>query len=151
MNKTLAYQVVLQAIQTKWNELSEAWELVKSTNQEEGKSSAGDKHETSAALVHLEMEKIAAQLQVARHQRSEVEYNRPERTQAAETVQNGSLVHTSIGWYYMITSLGKISVDGQELMVISQASPIAQAMIGKRINETFTWGKISGRIIDIHN
>lgn len=151
MNKAQAYQVVLRAIQTKCEELNEAWELIQSTNQEEGKSSAGDKHETGAALVHLEMEKIAAQVQAAQHQRSEVEYNKPDRVPMGETVQNGSLVQTTIGWYYVITSLGKLNVGNQDIWVISQASPVAQAMIGKHPNETFTWGKVSGIIVQIHH
>ncbi len=131
MKKEEVYQALLAQLQRRVGELQQAWNELLESNQQEGKSSAGDKHETAGAMVHLEMEKLAKQLDEARRQLSEVEKYNPDRMPESNQVQMGSLVQTTTGWYYLITSLGKLFVNGEVCFVLSGASPLGSLMMGK--------------------
>lgn len=131
MKKEEVYQALLAQLQGRVGELQQAWNELLESNQQEGKSSAGDKHETAGAMVHLEMEKLAKQLDEARRQLSEVEKYNPDRMPESNQVQMGSLVQTTTGWYYLITSLGKLFVNGEVCFVLSGASPLGSLMMGK--------------------
>ncbi len=131
MKKEEVYQALLAQLQGRVGELQQAWNELLESNQQEGKSSAGDKHETAGAMVHLEMEKLAKQLDEARRQLSEVEKYNPDRMPESNQVQMGSLVQTTKGWYYLITSLGKIILNGEVCFVLSGASPLGRLMMGK--------------------
>ena len=147
MKKEEVYLVLLAQLQERVGELQQAWNELLESNQQEGKSSAGDKHETAGAMVHLEMEKLAKQLEEARRQLSEVEKYNPNRMPESNQVQMGSLVQTTTGWYYLITSLGKIFVNGEVCFVLSGASPLGNLMMGKRLGETIVRENIRMQIL----
>jgi hypothetical protein len=52
-------------------------------------------------------------------------------------VQNGSLIETTMGTYFMAMGLGKVELEGQTYFIISPASPIGQAMLGKVQGDAF--------------
>jgi transcription elongation GreA/GreB family factor len=129
-------------MQVGWNELMES-------NKQEGKSSAGDKHETAAAQVHLELEKMGKQMQEHNRKVEEVERFHPSKISSTSEVRAGSLVQTNTGWFYVITSLGKLTSLSGDCFVISAASPIGQALLGKKVGETFRWNLQEGKILSI--
>ena len=136
MKKEDLYRALLSQLQERVRELQQAWNALLESNQQEGKSSAGDKHETAGAMVHLEMEKLSKQMEEARRQLSEVEKFHTDRVSGTSQVQLGSLVQTTTGWYYLITSVGKLTVNGEACYVLSGASPLGRLMIGKQQGET---------------
>jgi len=103
--------------------------------QTESKSTAGDKHETGRAMIHLEQEKLYQQLTEAQQLLTELEQIKPEQT--FETVMKGALVKTDRTTFYIAVGLGKISVGGKDFFVISSQSPIGKQMLGKRSGEHF--------------
>ena len=129
-------------MQVAWNELMES-------NKQEGKSSAGDKHETAAAQVHLELEKMGKQMQEHNRRSEEVERFNPSKISITQEVRTGSLVETNAGWFYVITSLGKLTTESGDCFIISAASPIGQALFGKKIGEAFRWNIQEGKILSI--
>ncbi len=147
MKKEEVYRALLAQLNERVGEHQQAWNELLESNQQEGKSSAGDKHETAGAMVHLEMEKLAKQLEEARRQLSEVEKYNPNRMPESNQVQMGSLVQTTTGWYYLITSLGKIFVNGEVCFVLSGASPLGNLMMGKRLGETIVRENIRMQIL----
>ncbi len=149
MKKEEVYRALLAQLQERVGELQQAWNELLESNQQEGKSSAGDKHETAGAMVHLEMEKLAKQLEEARRQLTEVEKYNPDRMSESIQVQLGSLVQTTTGWYYLITSLGKLSVNGATCYVLSGASPLGSMLIGKSCGDTLVREKLHLQIISI--
>jgi uncharacterized protein YukE len=149
MKKEEVYQALLAQLQGRVGELQQAWNELLESNQQEGKSSAGDKHETAGAMVHLEMEKLAKQLEEGRRQLSEVEKYNPDRMPESNQVQMGSLVHTTTGWYYLITSLGKIILNGEVCFVLSGASPLGSLMMTMRLGETIVRENIRMQILSI--
>jgi transcription elongation GreA/GreB family factor len=135
MKKEEVYRALLVQLQERVGELQQAWSELLESNQQEGKSSAGDKHETAGAMVHLEMEKLAKQLEEGRRQLTEVEKYHPDRITESSQVQMGSLVQTTTGWYYLITSLGKLTVNGETCFVLSGASPLGKMLMEKRVGD----------------
>lgn len=149
MKKEEVYQALLAQLQGRVGELQQAWNELLESNQQEGKSSAGDKHETAGAMVHLEMEKLAKQLDEARRQLSEVEKCNPDRMPESNQVQMGSLVYTTTGWYYLITSLGKIILNGEVCFVLSGASPLGSLMMGKGLGDEINREGFKTKILSV--
>lgn len=86
----------------------------------EGKSSAGDKHETARTMAQLEQEKLGKQLNELLQQRSVLEKN------------NGLLLQTSRGILFVCIALGRIEVEGKTIMVLSPQSPLGALLSGKK-------------------
>jgi transcription elongation GreA/GreB family factor len=79
----------------------------------------------------------------------EVERFHPSKISSTSEVRAGSLVQTNTGWFYVITSLGKLTSQSGDCFVISAASPIGQALLGKKVGETFRWNLQEGKILSI--
>jgi len=135
MNKTEVYEALVKLIQERGAEMQLAWNELMESNKQEGKSSAGDKHETAAAQVHLELEKMGKQMQEHNRRVEEVERFHPLKISSSSEVRAGSLVETNTGWLYVITSLGKLTTTSGDCFIISAASPIGQALLGKQVGE----------------
>ncbi len=149
MNKTEIYEAVVKVIQERGAEMQVAWNELMESNKQEGKSSAGDKHETAAAQVHLELEKMGKQMQEHNKRVEEVERFHPTKISSTSEVRAGSLVETNTGWFYVITSLGKLTTQAGDCFVISAASPIGQALLGKKVGEAFRWNLQEGKILSV--
>jgi len=149
MNKVEVYAALVKVIQERGAEMQEAWNELMESNKQEGKSSAGDKHETAAAQVHLELEKMGKQMQEHNRRVEEVEGFHPSKISSTSEVRAGSLVETNAGWFYIITSLGKLTTPSGDCYIISAASPIGQALIGKQVGEDFQWNGRTGKVVQI--
>ena len=149
MNKVEIYESLVKVIQERGAEMQVGWNELMESNKQEGKSSAGDKHETAAAQVHLELEKMGKQMQEHNRKVEEVERFHPSKISSTSEVRAGSLVQTNTGWFYVITSLGKLTSLSGDCFVISAASPIGQALLGKKVGETFRWNLQEGKILSI--
>jgi transcription elongation GreA/GreB family factor len=149
MNKTEIYEAVVKVIQDRGAEMQVAWNELMESNKQEGKSSAGDKHETSAAQVHLELEKMGKQMQEHNRKVEEVERFHPSKNSSTSEVRAGSLVETNTGCFYVITSLGKLTTTSGDCFVISAASPIGQALLGKQVGESFRWNLQEVKILSV--
>ncbi len=113
----------------------------------ETKSSAGDKYETSRSMINLEKEKIAESLLELIKKKQALSHIDPDNT--LRKVQQGSLVETKNGLFFVSTSLGKVIVGGNEIFVISPVSPIAQVMLDLKSGDSFEFNKIKNSIIDV--
>jgi transcription elongation GreA/GreB family factor len=149
MNKTEVYEAVVKVIQERGAEMQVAWNELMESNKQEGKSSAGDKHETAAAQVHLELEKMGKQMQEHNRKVEEVERFHPTKISSTSEVRAGSLVETNTGCFYVITSLGKLTTTSGDCFVISAASPIGQALLGKQVGESFRWNLQEVKILSV--
>ena len=100
----------------------------------EGSSSAGDKHNTEAAMLHLEQEKKAQRLSYAIKNLALLEQLNPE--QKLELICPGALAKTNKGLFYFAGPIGKVLVDQQEIMVLSVASPIGRVLSKMKVGES---------------
>lgn len=103
---------------------------VSESSNSESKSSAGDKHETSKAMMQLEIEKLGTQLKDAEGQLAEFE--KINFTKNFQSIEQGCLVETNKGYFLIASSIGKIMVDEKTVFVISGKSPLAIAFLGKQ-------------------
>ena len=61
----------------------------------------------------------------------------------------GSLVNTDKGWLYISIPLGKVKIEGFEMMVISLASPIGQALQNKTESESLSFNGMKWDVINV--
>ena len=146
MKKEEIHNRLLHELTSSRDRLQQAWKDLLESNQQEGKSSAGDKHETGAAMIHLEMEQLGKQLEELKKQVEEVVRLSPENVNILGRVAMGSLVETNAGLYYMITGYGRLGVQDKDVLVIGAASPMGKVLMGKVSGERFEWGKVMGVI-----
>jgi hypothetical protein len=101
------------------------------------KSSAGDKHETSRAMIQIELENIQKQLNNNLNLRQELERINVDRT--FKQVENGCLVQTDLGNYFITIGLGKVELQQQTYFVISLDSPIGLKLKDKKVGDEISF------------
>ncbi len=114
-----------------------------SANSEQ-KSTAGDKHDTARAMAQFEQEKLSKQL--SEQLKLKEMLFRINVSAASPEVRIGSLVRCSNGLFFIGIGLGKIQVATGAVFCVSTASPIGQALIGKKEGEQFS---VNGRSFSI--
>ncbi len=112
------------------------------------KSSAGDKHETSRALMQLEQEKLQNQLAILQQQKEELLKINSEQTH--DSVRFGSIVQSESETFFISIAFGKIMVDSTTIFLISPQSPLGNAMIGKKKKDIIEFNKRNYTIKEIH-
>lgn len=121
---------------------------LKESLSSELKSTAGDKHDTSRAMIHLEQEKI-------QHKFSEIQLqlNQLKRIREVgnkETIGFGSLISTSNELFLIGIGLGKQIINGRIIYCVGMESPIGKLLQGKCLNEHFIFNGINQEIKAIH-
>jgi transcription elongation GreA/GreB family factor len=96
-------------------------------------STAGDKHNTSRAMMHLEIEKVQKQIhQLKVHQQT---ISRISLEKKFSEVGFGSLVSTNNGWLFFSIPVGSVKIQKESIQCVSAVSPIGQALKGKKSGE----------------
>lgn len=98
----------------------------------ETKGSAGDKHETGRAMMHLENEMNSKQLGDRLKLLNVLEMIRA--GEKHEVAQLGSLVKTTLGSYYLSIGIGKVEIEGDAFLIISPSSPIGALLMNTRVD-----------------
>lgn len=110
------------------------------------KSSMGDKYETGREMLQQEINNLQRQLNEILNQQAIVQKINEE---SSSKVQNGALVKTDKGLFYISVSLGELVCDNQKIMTVSVESPLVKAMYGKKAGETFAINNIQQKIENI--
>lgn len=126
--KTLKYKISAK-IRTFENLIAET-----RASSNDTKSSMGDKYETGREMLQQEINNIQRQLNETLNQQN---FLQKLNTETCTKVQNGALVKTDKGLFYISVSLGEIVFEGKKIMTISSESPLAKAMFGKQAGEKF--------------
>lgn len=111
------------------------------------KSTAGDKHETSRAMAQLDQEKLGKQILELQQQRNQL-LSIGEK-QASLSVEVGSLVETSMGWFFVGIPLGQLKIGTSTLFCLSVLAPLGQLLFGKMEKDVFDFNGIKVEIISI--
>jgi len=119
-----------------------------SANAEE-KSSAGDKYETGRAMMQIERDKAAEQLNEALKLKQVLD--QINNTEArGEVVTLGSVVVSSTPpHFYVAISAGKIIVDGTEYIALAPQSPMGKSLLNLKVNDTFVYNKKTCTVVEI--
>ncbi len=131
--KKLLQQKCVESIEQRMVNANEAIEMARQSANEEGKSSAGDKHETGRAMAQLEQEKAGKQLSELQTQLGILKRLNSEIVSTA--VGLGSLVNTNSGHFYLAVAVGKIRVADNDYFAVSVNSPVGIALLGKKVGD----------------
>jgi predicted aspartyl protease len=132
--KEKVYAACLQLLNTKIQGLQSTLQDLAEGAISDGKSSAGDKHETARAMMQLEQEKISRKLDEVLVQKTILE--KIDWTIKSIQIIKGSLIKTNKGYLFLSVALGKITIDGVDIIVLSPQSPLGLKLIGLPVNST---------------
>ena len=147
INKKIIYDDLLQNLNEKLNSIEFLFISAIESRNSNSKSSAGDKHETSRAKIQLEIDNYLKQklniidkLKVL----GAIDIN-----QKNIKVENGALVETNVGFFFIAIGLGRWTVNSEQVFVISLASPIGKLMKDKVVSSSFTFRNLNYKITKI--
>ena len=137
------FQILSERIDSLRQQLHELVEGAKN----DSKSTAGDKHETARAMMQIEQEKLSNQLNLLLQQ--EQALKRLDPNVKSEVIVNGSLVKTDRGMIFIGVALGKIKVEGADVMCLTMQSPLGLKMNGKRSEEKVEMNGIIYHLLEV--
>lgn len=127
---------ILQRINTAETALQQSQEA----SNDDTKSSAGDKFETTREMMQQDIARTK-NLLFDGQQNLQLLTSLETVPPAGDTIRNGALVYTSKGIFYISISAGQVKVDDQIVFAISAASPIGKLLIGKKVAEVFSFNQ----------
>lgn len=122
-------------------------EALSNSLQGETKSSAGDKHETTRALMNLEQEKLRGQLKEQLLMQDNLE--KINFTQSTASVIPGSMISTDKGCFLLCIALGKVLFEKETYFVLSSQSPLGMSMLGKKAGDIAAVNGVKYKIIKV--
>lgn len=135
-----------QVIQYKITLLSDA--ISELNDGGEGKSSAGDKHETTKAMAHIEQEKLSKQLLEWKNQNDLI--HKIDAGKENQTAGLGTLVETNRGNFFLACNLGKLIIDDQDIIIISLQSPLGEQFLKCKEGEQFDFNNTRYQILKLY-
>lgn len=115
--------------------------------ENESKSSAGDKHETGRAMLHLEMEKASQQFEVVSKMKEVLQ--RIDINTTSKHIKLGSLVETDQGSYFLSISAGQVNIGDKVYYAVSSSSPIGAVLLGRDQGEQVKLGPKTIKILSV--
>ena len=103
--------------------------------QNDAKGSAGDKHETALAMMHIEQEKLTQKLKEVIEQKNILD--KIDDSQNHSIIALGSLVKANDIYFFISSALPKITIKNQDIFALSQQSPLGTKLMGKKIGFEF--------------
>lgn len=111
----------------------ESVSCIQEARNNETKTSAGDKYETSRVMMQAELDKQSLLLQQFIHQKNVI--LKIQKIKPSKKIDFGSWVETNQGNYLIAVGIGKV----REAFVISLASPLGTALKGLRRGDKITF------------
>lgn len=146
MNKADLLQHLKALLYEKVSAAQQAIDTTRASFASETKSSAGDKHEVGRAMIQQELDQQEAQ--IAKLQAHLQELARIPLDRVFDHAGWGSLVATDQEVYFIAIGFGFVELAGERCAVVSPASPIGKALLGKRIGEVVT---VNGRSFTVRS
>lgn len=133
--KEKLYLLCLNFIEQRIHTAETALEQSREASNDDTKSSAGDKFETTREMMQQDISRNKRLLMDA--QQNLQLLNSIKDTISNDKVRNGNLVYTSEGVFYISISAGQLKLDDESVFAISAASPIGNLLIGKQKDASF--------------
>jgi len=148
MDKLTVIQHLKLLLEEKMSVSWNAMEAAQESANDQGKSSMGDKYETSRSMGQLDRNMHARQFEQARQERLVLE-----RVSASETSQRvavGSLLETTAGWFFVAVSLGSVKMNEETVLAVSSSSPVGASLLGKEAGSKFDFMKKQHEILRLY-
>ena len=125
----------------------EAMSVAQAAANEEDKSSAGDKYETGRAMMHIEREKAAEQLDVSLKLKMALDQISLES--AHEQISVGCVAITSAFKSFIAFGPGKIKIDNDEYFIVTPGAPLGKLLLGLKVGQEFTFNNSPHTVLKI--
>ncbi len=146
--KEACFQECIFILENKLSSYKKDLDLLKETSEGEQKSSMGDKYETTTEMLAQEKRKLVDQVNIISQQLSLIIKLHKEYKPRTK-IEVGCLIETNKGFYFLTTSLGKITVNKETVFVLSPSSPIGQKFLGKSVTNVIVQNSIEIEIMCI--
>ena len=133
LDKVTVHAAALLELNSKSKIIQDAFDDLNSAVTDDSKSTAGDKHETGRAMIHLEQEKLSSQLTQVKLLNETFSQINPKEKHSK--VEFGSLVTTSKGIYFFSVGLGKIRIEHNDVFCLTVTTPLGSALVGKKAGD----------------
>jgi len=134
---------LLDTVKSKLSEKIQKFEkLIEDTraSNNDTKSSMGDKYETGREMLQQEINNLQRQLNEALNQQALLQ---KVSTETSVKVQNGALIETDKGLFYIAASVGEVVCENRKVMTVSTESPLAKAITGLTSGQSFSLNNVS--------
>lgn len=146
MDKAELIDICKGHVQDQLREVKEQLSDLKTSLESESKSTAGDKHDTGRAMIHLEMEKLGKQEQNL--QKLLVLCGKITASKQ-NSIGLGSLVRTNKALFFFGVPLGKVNWKEQDVLCISLASPLGKLFLSKKKGDSLNFLGTNYEILDV--
>lgn len=147
MNKTELIEYMKGLLDERLQVAWKAMEAAQDSANDQSKSSAGDKYETSRSMGQLDRSMHARQYEQVRQER--VVLDRIGESESLSRGAVGALLETSAGWFFISVSLGAIKFENQTIIAVSSSSPVGLSFLGKEAGAQFQFMNKQHKIIAI--
>ena len=142
--KQLCYSIIEQRIIATKAAIEEAQQAANL----EGKSSAGDKYETSRAMGHLEKDMQSGQLAAQLKELASLHMVNTERLY--EVPSTGSFIQCTHVSFFIGCGLGKQLHKGKAVIFLSPYAPLAKTLFLKKKGDSIVFSGVQSIIIDVY-
>lgn len=133
--KSSLYQLCLNFIAERINTAEIALKQAREASNDDTKSSAGDKYETSREMMQQDIDRNKRLLIDA--EENQLVLNSLKDAPASGVARNGSIVFTNQGNFYISISAGQLHLAKETFFAISAVSPIGKLLLGKQKGDQF--------------
>ncbi|OKS88439.1 3-oxoacyl-ACP synthase [Mucilaginibacter polytrichastri] len=145
--KQLLHQQCADHITARINNAQHAIDEAQQGQQQETKSSAGDKYETGRAMMQQEINRSLGALNEAK--KLMVALNAVSTAGSAHIADAGSIVITNKGRFYLAISAGTLTLNGESYFAVSTASPIGTKLRGKKAGDSFEVNGMGYEVVEV--
>ena len=133
--KSSLYQLCLNFIEERIQTAETALQQAREASNDDTKSSAGDKYETSREMMQQDIDRNKRLLIDAEENQKVL--NSIKDVPFSDIARNGSLVYTNEGNFYLSISAGQLRLPNETIFAISAVSPIGRLLLGKQKGDRF--------------
>ena len=146
-SKQELYRYCCSILEDRIEQANQAMDSVQDDSNSETKSSAGDKYETARAMAQLEKEQHAQRKAMIEDML--IRLRQIGCTPSEPWADEGSLVQTNRGMYFIAVGLGTIVLDGQAYHCLSLQSPFGQALFELEVGDDVAFRETDHEIVQI--
>lgn len=146
--KKRLHKKAIEFIEQRITNAAVAMQSAQQAANEEEKSSAGDKYETSRAMSHIEKDMFARQ--VAENKKELASLLAINFDKLCDNIMAGSIAESKEFIFFIGAGLGSIDFEGKAVYFLSANAPLADLLYNKKKGDTFRFGNKELMIQDIY-
>ncbi|MEO7522975.1 MAG: hypothetical protein ABIT58_02710 [Ferruginibacter sp.] len=126
----MLFQKAVELIEQRIANTNIAIQNAQDAANEEEKSSAGDKYETSRAMSHIQKDMYAKQAEENKKELASLNLINCEKIY--HTALPGSLVRCNDFTFFIVAGLGKLNLEAENIFLLSPYAPLAKLIYNKK-------------------